>query len=121
ANAYKSVLDFQLAANQQSIDASSQKISAFQTEIDALQSTLDRENELRKKGYANNAAQAKKDLETKKQQQAEEIQARHEAFEKQKAIQRQQLILDSISQGSSLITASANVIEGFTAAFPVIG
>lgn len=118
--AYKQVTDFMLAENQRQAQSSTDRIQAFQTDIDKLQDQLSREEDLRRKGYANNAEQAKKDLEEKKRLQKEEIDNRKKLFEEQKAIQRQQLIVDTIAQASSLVTASANVIEGFST-IPVIG
>lgn len=118
--AYKQVTDFLIQSNQAQIKSSSEKVQAFQNEIDTLEGTLKKEQELRRKGYANTAEQAEKDLAAKKAQQDEEIRNRKELFEKQKEIQRQQLIVDTISQGSSLITASANVLEGFST-IPVVG
>lgn len=119
-NAYKQVTDSLLASNRQQIDSSNEKISAFQQEIDSLQSLFEKEDDFRKKGLANNAQYYEDQIALQKKAKDEEIANRHDLFEKQKALQRQQLIADTISQSSSLITASANIIEGFSS-IPYIG
>lgn len=88
-------------------------INAANARVDAAQSALDAEIEARNNGYANNVVQAQKDLELEKQQQQKVIE------EKQKA-QKAQLAIDTITQASSLITASANIWSSLSG-IPVVG
>lgn len=88
-------------------------ITAANARIDAAQRALDAEIEARNNGYANNVVQAQKELELEKQQQQKAIE------EKQKA-QKAQLAIDTITQASSLITASANIWSSLSG-IPVVG
>lgn len=88
-------------------------INAANARIDAAQRALDAEIEARNNGYANNVVQAQKELELEKQQQQKAIE------EKQKA-QKAQLAIDTITQASSLITASANIWSSLSG-IPVVG
>jgi len=56
----------------------------------------------------------------KKKRNAELKKERDKAFEDKKKMERAQLAMDTITQGSSMITASAKIISGF-ASIPVIG
>lgn len=88
-------------------------ITAANARVDAAQRALDAEIEARNNGYANNVVQAQKDLELEKQQQQKAIE------EKQKA-QKAQLAIDTITQASSLITASANIWSSLSG-IPIVG
>ena len=87
--------------------------NAAQTQVDAAQKALDAEIEARNAGYANSVETAQKELALarKNQQEAER--------ERQKA-QRAQLAADSITQASSLTTASANIWSSLSG-IPVVG
>lgn len=88
-------------------------ITASNARVDAAQRALDAEIEARNNGYANNVVQAQKELELEKQQQQKAIE------EKQKA-QKAQLAIDTITQASSLITASANIWSSLSG-IPIVG
>lgn len=88
-------------------------INAANARVDAAQSALDAEIEARNNGYANNVVQAQKELDLEKQQQQKVIE------EKQKA-QKAQLAIDTITQASSLITASANIWSSLSG-IPIVG
>lgn len=88
-------------------------ITAANARVDAAQRALDAEIEARNNGYANNVVQAQKELELEKQQQQKAIE------EKQKA-QKAQLAIDTITQASSLVTASANIWSSLSG-IPVVG
>ena len=88
-------------------------INAANARVDAAQSALDAEIEARNNGYANNVIQAQKYLELEKQQQQKVIE------EKQKA-QKAQLAIDTMTQASSLITASANIWSSLSG-IPIVG
>ena len=77
-------------------------LNAANAQVEAAQKTLDAEIEARNAGYANEVTTAQKELELAKTNQEQAIQ------EKQKA-QKAQLAIDTITQASSLITATANI------------
>lgn len=82
-------------------------VEASKTQVEAAQNKLNQEIENSRLGYANNVVQAQKELDLAK--------ATQEKAEKQreKAVKRQQA-LDSASQASSLITATANIWKSAT-------
>ena len=88
-------------------------VTAANARVEAAQSALDAEIEARNNGYANNVVQAQKELELEKAKQQKAIE------EKQKA-QKAQLAIDTITQASSLITASANIWSSLSG-IPVVG
>ena len=77
-------------------------VNAANAQVDAAQKTLDAEIEARNAGYANEVTTAQKELALAKKNQEQALK------EKEKA-QKAQLAIDSITQASSLITASANI------------
>lgn len=77
-------------------------VNSANKQVEAAQKVLDAEIEARNNGYANNVTMAQKELELAKKNQADALK------EKQKA-QRAQLAIDTITQSSSLITATANI------------
>ena len=88
-------------------------VNAANAQVESAQRTLDAEIEARNAGYANEVTTAQKELELAKKNQEEAIK------EKQKA-QKAQLAIDSITQASSLITASANIWSSLSG-IPVVG
>lgn len=88
-------------------------LNAANAQVDAAQKTLDAEIEARNAGYANEVTTAQKELELAKKNQDAAIK------EKQKA-QKAQLAIDTITQASSLITASANIWSSLSG-IPVVG
>lgn len=88
-------------------------LNAANAQVDAAQKTLDAEIEARNAGYANEVTTAQKELELSKKNQEQAIK------EKQKA-QKAQLAIDTITQTSSLITASANIWSSLSG-IPYVG
>lgn len=99
-----------LAAKVAAADAA---VAAAEKEVDASQSRLDAEIEARNNGYANNVVLAQKELDNAKKQQDKANK------DKAKAVKQQQA-LDTITQTSSLITASANIWSSLSG-IPIIG
>ena len=77
-------------------------LNAANAQVDAAQKTLDAEIEARNAGYANDVETAQKELALAKKTQEQATK------DKEKA-QKAQLAIDSITQASSLVTASANI------------
>ena len=93
------------------VEAAEQAVELAQQRVDAAQEAYDAEVEARNNGYANNVATAKKELQQEKKNQ----------LQKQKmleAAQRRQQALDTVSQTSSLITATALLWKSFAGTGP---
>ena len=89
-------------------------VEAAEKEVAAAQKVLDFEMEARANGYANRVETARKELDLEREQ-------HRKALEEQKRLQEQQLLFDSISQTSSLITATANIWEAMTKGTGLLG
>lgn len=95
------------------IELAEQAVEAAEARVEAAQKAYDAEVEARNNGYANNVATAKKELEQEKKNQQE----------KQKmlqAAQRRQEAMNTVTQASSLVTASANLWSSFSS-IPIVG
>ncbi len=105
-NGLQSVLSAQTEANEERIDQLDESIAAGEE-------ALDRELELSERGFANNVEGKQAELKALEKQ-------RDEEFKKQKALAKKQFALDTAVQASSLITAAANVLKGFST-IPLVG
>ncbi len=94
-------------------DAAEAAVNAANSQVEAAQKALDAEIEARNAGYANEVATAQKELALAKRNQEQALK------EKQKA-QKAQLALDSVTQASSLVTASANIWASLSG-IPIVG
>ena len=95
------------------VQLAEQAVEAAEKRVEAAQSAYDAEVEARNNGYANNVATAKKELEQEKKNQQE----------KQKMLanaQKRQENLNTVTQASSLVTASANLWSSFSS-IPIVG
>lgn len=90
-----------------------QRISRIDDEISKKEEQVEKETELNEEGVANNLNLRLKELNDLKA-------ARERAIEDQKRLQRAQLLIDTVSQASSMITAASKVFAGF-ATIPVVG
>jgi hypothetical protein len=89
------------------------EVEKAQERVDAAKSVYEAEIEARNKGYANNVATAKKELQLEKKNQLEK--------EKQlEAAQKRQEAINSSVQASSLLTASANIWSSLSS-IPIVG
>lgn len=88
-------------------------VNAANAQVDATKRTLDAEIEARNAGYANAVETAQKELELARKNQ-------EKALREQEKAQRAQLVADSITQSSSLITASANIWKSLSG-IPTVG
>ena len=95
--------------------AASAKVAASEKEVESAQKALDKEIELRDKGYANDVATAQKELENAKANQ-------EKALKEQEKAQRRQAAIQSLQQIGDLVTASAKIWGqlGFPWAIPAI-
>lgn len=95
------------------VAAAEQAVAAADKEVESSQSKLDAEIEARNQGYANNVVLAQKELDNARKAQDKANK------DKAKAVKQQQM-LDTIAQTSSLITASANIWASLSG-IPIIG
>lgn len=98
----KSILDAEVEAAEKAVELSEKR-------VDAAQSAYEAEVEARSKGYANNVASSKKELQLEKKNQMQKQQILEEAQRKQEAV-------NTAVQASSLITASAQLWSSFAGA-----
>lgn len=89
------------------VELAEQAVAAAEKRVDAAQKAYDAEIEARNNGYANDVATAKKELEAEKKNQQEKQKILADA-------QRRQQAIDTVTQTSSLITASANIWASFS-------
>lgn len=87
-------------------------VAAADKQVEAAQKVLDAEIEARNQGYANEVETAQKELALAQKN-------REAALRDQERAQRAQLLLDSTTQASSLVTASANIWKAFSGAGPL--
>lgn len=95
------------------VELAEQAVEAAEKRVEAAQKAYDAEVEARNNGYANSVATAKKEL----------IQEQKNQQEKQKLLekaQKRQDYINSATQASSLITASANLWSAFSS-IPIVG
>ena len=120
----RQVNEVRLQSAEQAIKDKDEEINAIQERIEAKESELDEQEALAEKGFANNAEQVRQEIALLQQQQAAEKAEREKALNEKKKIQRQQAIIDTVTQASSLITAAAQVFQSVAAipfAGPIIG
>lgn len=95
------------------IKAKEKAVELAQERVDAAQSAVDAEIEARKNGYANSVAVAKAELEMEKRNQKQKEKELKRAQQAQEAI-------NSVTQASSLVTATANLLAGWSS-IPIVG
>lgn len=103
---FQAILDAEIELAEKQVELAEQRVEAAQKVYDA-------EVEARNNGYANNVATAKKELEQEKKNQQEKQKLLESA-------QRRQEALNTITQASSLTTASANLWSSFSS-IPIVG
>lgn len=112
-DAISTVIDNLEEIAQAEVDAAQAAVDAAEERVSAAQSAYEAEIEARNKGYANSVATAKAELQQEKKKQAEKEKLLKQA-------QARQEKLDTLTQASSLITASANLWSTMSGV-PVIG
>lgn len=88
-------------------------VRAADAQVEGAQRSLDAEIEARNNGYANSVESAQKELDLKKKEQ-------EKAIKEQQKAQKAQLAIDTITQTSSLITATANIWKAL-GGVPIVG
>lgn len=95
------------------VELAEQAVEAAEARVEAAQKAYDAEVEARNNGYANNVATAKKELEQEKKNQQEKQKMLQTAQKRQEA-------MNTVTQASSLVTASANLWSSFSS-IPIVG
>lgn len=99
------ILDAEVSLAEKSVEASEKRVEAAQKVYEA-------ELEIKKNGYASNVELARKELDAEKKN----AEARQKMLE---SAQRRKIALDTATQASSLVTASAEIWAAFGAVPPV--
>ena len=95
------------------VELAQKQVELAEERVDAAKSAYDAEIEARNNGYANNVATARKELEEERKKQKEKEAILAEAQKRQEAI-------NTITQASSLITASAQLWSSLSG-IPIVG
>ena len=95
------------------VQAAEKKRQLADADVEKAQNVLEKEIEARNNGYANEVETARKELELAKKNQ-------QKAIEEQKRAQQAQEMIDTATQTSSLITASANLWKSLSS-IPYVG
>ena len=111
---------FMIDNYQEQIDKKQEQIDQTQSEIDDLEEKLDEEKSLREQGFANNVEVIEAEIAEKKRQKEEEIKEQQDLLEKKKEMQKIQFAMDTASQLSGLITASADIWKGYMSVSPFL-
>lgn len=105
----------------QELHINEQKVSAREKEIDDLQAQLDKEEELRQQGLANNVDAIKQQIETEKAARDKELADRKKLQEEKKRLAKIQFAVDTAIQASNLITAVSEIFKTYAAVPYVAG
>ena len=97
---------------QAEVDLAEASVKAAEKRVEAAQKVVDAEIEARNAGYANKVATAQKELELERKNLAKQQKQLEDA-------KRRQAKLDSITQASSLVTASAELWSSFSGMGPL--
>jgi len=92
------------------ISATDQIIADRERRADELNTQLDREIDLARLGYANNVDLIRRQLQEQQRAAAEDKQRRRDLLAERRRLAKQQLAIDAITQGSSLVTAAAQTL-----------
>lgn len=111
-NLFQTLLDAQLSSNQQTIDESKKKQETYDSDISDLQSKLSDEKSLRDEGLANNTDRIQAEIDAKEAAKQREKEVENQALQERKRLQKEQLLLDTISQASNLFTAATEIYVG---------
>jgi len=109
-----------LEAAETAIKASDEEIENIDKNIKKKEEELKDEKDLGQQGFANRQIEVQQEIDVLKQQQEAEKVERDKAVKEKQRAQKAQAILDTITQGSSLITAAAQIFQS-VAAIPFVG
>lgn len=113
ADAYIGLLDMQMAKKQELIDMENER-------IEELEDQLEREQSLADKGLANNVKAVTQELALKKAARDKDIADQKRLLKQKEDLQKAELLLDSITQVSDLISASTQIFKQFSK-IPYVG
>lgn len=109
-SAYSQITAIIQASTQAQIAENDKVLDSLRTRIDATQSLLEQEQEKQAKGYANNVDAKKAELSALKKE--EELKQKEQQELKKKAL-KQQIIIDTAQQASSIITMGAKAVSAY--------
>jgi hypothetical protein len=104
---------------QAQIDEKQRQIETYDEQISQLEDLLDKEKDLAAEGMANNVGLLQQEIEDKKALREQEIAERDAAQKRLANIRKAEIAADSVSQISSMITASSNIFKALSPLGPV--
>jgi len=109
-----------LQSAEAAVKAKDEEIAAIEESIEAKETELEEQEALAAQGFANNAEGVEQEIALLQEQAAAEKVEREKALAEKKKIQKQQAIVDTITQSSSLLSAAAQIFAS-VAAIPFVG
>jgi hypothetical protein len=91
------------------INAANQDIQASQERVSQLEAESSKEKELKDKGLANNYSSKEREIQIEKDKQAKLLAEKQKAARAKQNIEKVNLAIDTITQGSNMITASSEI------------
>lgn len=119
-NGFKDLFNGLADLTQQQIDSKQKVVDSYNDQIDDLKDAVDKQTDLQAEGAANDVGLMEQELADKTALRDKEQQQIDELQKKKEAQQKAALVADTIVQTSSLITAAAQIIEGFSS-IPIVG
>ena len=115
AEGVQEITDFIVDQYQRQIDKKQEVIDQYDKDIDVLEGQLEKEQELRDQGFANNVDALQQEIDAKKAAREEELRQQEELQKKQQAAAKAKFAIDTALQASNLITASTEIFSSFAA------
>jgi len=110
-NSLNEIFDALEQQKNREIKINEDKIDSYDKELKELEGRLKKEQGLNEDGYANNFDKVQKEIALKELQKQQEIQINNKLLEERKRAQEAQLLIDSITQASNLVTAASNIFK----------
>lgn len=117
---YSQINKLRIQSAEEAINAADLEIESIDKLVQAKQTELDEQKSLAEDGFAYNEESLLKDIELLEQRRTAEEEERAKALEQKRKAQRDQARIDTITQGVSLITASANIFNSVST-IPFVG
>jgi tape measure domain-containing protein len=108
-NGIEAITESRVRAAEAAVDAAQAQVEASKDAVEQAEDALERELELAATGEASNVALRQAELDAAKRQAEEAKKIRDAALKEQQKAARAQLIVDSATQASSIVTATANL------------
>lgn len=102
------------------VEAANRELETANERTEKARANLEEELSLQQRGFASDVDTAQKELANAEQAANKKKEIRDAALKDQQRVQKQQILLDSVLQLSSIVTSAANIIKGFSI-IPIVG